>query len=188
MKTRMMRLPLCAALLGAGVLLASGDAAAKQCVFNKGGYVLKVRWFRPADLKVEMPGQTFAGAPRLGLATPSARPIQEDTLTAGFGACTKTDEVLTALFSVPGCVYAQIGSGGWRRCPGRTVYCHPYRAGVYASRQSIPRLLGRYRRREVGARRANLGLDRLRPFGAPRFVAGLRSDRTRAGCGRWTRE
>jgi len=95
-------------LLCAVGLFHAADASARQCVFNKGGYVLKVMWYRPADLglNLRVADSKLAGQFLPPIVTPNTAPIHIDTLTAGFGACTKTDEVLTALFVVPGCIAA----------------------------------------------------------------------------------
>ena len=81
--------------LAATGLFASAAAEAKQCVFNKGGYVLEVQWYRQIDM-AKQDGVEFMMA--------LAPPVQSDTLSAGFGSCTKTDEVLTLVAGVVGCL------------------------------------------------------------------------------------
>ena len=81
--------------LAATALFTSAAAEAKQCVFNKGGYVLEVQWYRQIDM-AKQDGVAFMMA--------LAPPVQSDTLSAGFGSCTKTDEVLTLVAGVVGCL------------------------------------------------------------------------------------
>ena len=81
--------------LAATGLFASAAVEAKQCVFNKGGYVLEVQWYRQIDM-----GKNF-GAPEMDAL---AAPVQSDTLALGAGSCTKTDEVLTLAAGVVGCL------------------------------------------------------------------------------------
>ncbi len=88
-------LPGLLALLGG---LHAPQAQAKQCVFNKGGYVLHVHWFRRDDISVNQTSSDNS----LGWVKALRPPVQTAALTAGFGDCTKTDEVLVAVTSVIG--------------------------------------------------------------------------------------
>ena len=80
--------------LAATALFTSAAVEAKQCVFNKGGYVLEVQWYRQTDIGRDV---SLNEMKALG------EPVQSDTLTAGFGSCTKTDEVLTLAAGVVWC-------------------------------------------------------------------------------------
>ena len=95
-------------------------ASAKQCIWNKGGYVLDVRWFKPADLRFS--NTAYAGSPvhssdinNYMTISGLRPPVQVDQFPVAQGRCTNTDEVLTAVISV---------AGGWsgsfsptKRCP-----------------------------------------------------------------------
>jgi hypothetical protein len=90
-----------AAALALSALAFTAPAQAKQCVFNKGGYVLHVHWFRVQDLVVDRDPRSSDKVSRVHA---RSAPVQTAALTAGFGDCTKTDEPLLAVISVPGMV------------------------------------------------------------------------------------
>ncbi len=97
----------CAALCS-NLLFFAAPAAAKQCVFNKGGYVLHVHWYRPADVHVN---QAFTNGGSVEVVMATGRAVQTAALTAGFGDCTKTNETLVAFLSVPGTLGSVLGEG-----------------------------------------------------------------------------
>ncbi len=87
-----------AGLLAACALSFSPAAAAKQCIWNKGGYVMSVSWFRPIDLgALETEGMSYSALRNI------KPPVLVQTVGTGAGICTSTDEELVAFISVIGC-------------------------------------------------------------------------------------
>lgn len=102
-------------LLFAGLFLTT-EASAKQCVFNKGGYVLNVRWYHRKDVSIANTGyqDRLGRTQNLGPAAKSA------ALTAGFGSCNETDEVMVAFLSIPACNIVQLSDGTRTSCADPT--------------------------------------------------------------------
>lgn len=77
----------------------SSDANAKQCVWNKGGYILKARWYNSADIvaTVDENGDYKAAI------EPDAQPVQVDQWPVAQGRCTRGENEnkdLTVVLSV----------------------------------------------------------------------------------------
>jgi hypothetical protein len=93
------RLALIAGGIAVAVLsLAASPAAAKQCVWNKGWFVLKVRWYEPDALTLE--------AGKEPLLRSDAQPVQIDEFPAAQGRCLERDEAHYAVLSVVGGKFA----------------------------------------------------------------------------------
>ncbi len=86
-------------------------ASAKQCVFNKGGYVMQVQWYRQQDLG------TYLNATDMTSLTALQAPVQTDTLALGQGSCTRTDETLSLVASVAASA-GSYGAKGFRAGSG----------------------------------------------------------------------
>lgn len=107
------------ATLFIGTLPASvGVANAKQCVWNKAGIILKVKWYKPADLARAVKNSHFR-----------PRPVQVDQYPAFQGRCTRGKwqrHKLVAVLSVAGGNFARgfargfikafVGAGGAALC------------------------------------------------------------------------
>ena len=77
--------------------VAANSAAAKQCVWNKGGYVMRVDWFNPgtADIRIGDDGNTELRF--------SAQPVQTDVFPTASGRCINRENVVyTAVISICG--------------------------------------------------------------------------------------
>ena len=92
-------------LLGAAALIAilvgAGPAEAKQCVWNKGGFVLRIDWFEPNAI-------SWANNPNDGFLEFSFtdQPAQTDVIWAGNGRCINRKPIqYYALLSVCGGSY-----------------------------------------------------------------------------------
>ena len=96
-----------AAAVAASFALTPTGAHAKQCIWNKGSYVLDVRWYRPADLVLYNtdpgPGGTGDWVLRNDLSINAERPpVKVDRFPVAQGRCNDTNEALTAVISVVG--------------------------------------------------------------------------------------
>jgi hypothetical protein len=89
-----------AAAFAAGLsAFAATPAEAKQCVWNKGGFTLRVDWFQSNDLEIQ-PGGAANGQTAYHL---MAQPVQSDTITTASGRCiSRGGQQYTALFSICG--------------------------------------------------------------------------------------
>ena len=85
----------CAALMAT---LLPTTASAKQCVWNKGGYVMSVSWFRPIDIGA----LESAHGGLYKILRNIAPPVITQHLVAGTGSCNETNEELVAFISVAG--------------------------------------------------------------------------------------
>lgn len=55
----------------------------KQCIYNKGGYILNVDWYDPADVVWNGKDDTFFENYKV-----TARPVSEDKISLGYSSCT----------------------------------------------------------------------------------------------------
>lgn len=55
----------------------------KQCVYNKGGYILKVDWYDPADIVWNGKDDTFFENYKM-----TAKPVSEEKVSLGYSSCT----------------------------------------------------------------------------------------------------
>lgn len=96
---RFLKKAACCALLGLGLVFSTGGAAeAKQCVWNKGWFALRVQWYNQSDL-VYLDDQ-------LGLRE-GAKHVQWDEFPAAQGRCIdRGDTVYVAVLSVIGGEFA----------------------------------------------------------------------------------
>jgi hypothetical protein len=98
MSNRAFAWPLLAVVLALGLSAFAAPASAKQCVWNKGGYVMRVDWFAPGDF-------TMAVNPNDGAEeyTFTVQPIQTDKIWSGSGRCIdRGDTEYWALLSICG--------------------------------------------------------------------------------------
>jgi hypothetical protein len=83
----------------AALALTAAPAMAKQCVWNKGGFTLRVDWFHANDLEIQ-PGGAANGQTAYHL---MAQPVQSDTMTTALGRCiSRGGEQFVALLSIEG--------------------------------------------------------------------------------------
>lgn len=93
------RLALVAGGIAVAVLsLVAPPADAKQCIWNKGWFILKVRWYEP-DALILKPG-------REPLLRSDTRPVQVDQFPAAQGRCLVRGESHYAVLSVVGGKFA----------------------------------------------------------------------------------
>ncbi len=76
----------------------SPQAIAKQCIWNKGGYVMEVNWYTPDSLRLDSAGQD-AGVMRV---LHGRQPTKTDVVPVAQGSCTQTDEERTAVVFILG--------------------------------------------------------------------------------------
>jgi hypothetical protein len=103
-----------------GTLFMTTEAVAKQCVFNKGGYVLHVHWYHKGDLNFGY--RTIGNTRETDQITNSRAPAKAEAVTAGFGSCNDTDEVMIALLSIPACGHVKFSDGAWQLCTRDEVF------------------------------------------------------------------
>lgn len=130
-----------AAVVAAGLFGSAPPAEAKQCVWNKAGFVLQVDWYRNGDVQFD----TVSRQPKL---RENARPIQTNSYTLGTGGCQRSSEQMWAVLSIRGASWVKkglsigavtataIGTGvaGAVVCAGTAgAGCAPAAAGVGAA-------------------------------------------------------
>lgn len=93
-----------AALAAAAAIFIPAEVHAKQCIWNKGAYVLKVDWYRPGSLSVSTIHRPH-GDPIRGFAQHPGdfgKPVRSDVFPSAQGRCNETNEELTAIVYVIG--------------------------------------------------------------------------------------
>ena len=94
----------CAALMAT---LLPTTASAKQCIWNKGGYVMSVSWFRPIDLAT-LYHTSRPNDQEHRVLRNFGPPVFTQSFGAGTGSCNETNEELVAFISVAGCLGLRI--------------------------------------------------------------------------------
>jgi len=85
-------------------------AQAKQCIYNKAGFVLSVNWYQPSDIAlfINDRGQVQYAVRR------SARPAQTDTYPVFQGRCNESSTRYVAVLSMEGYKSDRIQTSGYR--------------------------------------------------------------------------
>ena len=86
------------AAVAIAAIAAPNAAEASQCVENRAGYVAKVKWFEPADVRLGANKKLTFG-----------RPVQEDTIALFGTSCYTGAERKTAVVSIVGGEYVRKG-------------------------------------------------------------------------------
>jgi hypothetical protein len=84
-------IPMAAAIsIATLVVVTATPVEAKQCVWNKAGFVLKVEWYQPESVIYNTTNNDVA-------LRPDAEVVQTDVFPLGQGRCQERDEVLVAV-------------------------------------------------------------------------------------------
>lgn len=78
------------AMIVALVLLGTASVEAKQCVWNKAGFVLRVEWYQQKDV-------IFDTSKNAILLRPDVEPVQTDVFPVAQGRCQERGQVLIAV-------------------------------------------------------------------------------------------
>jgi len=105
------------ALIAAVIIVCFGcfigfAAEAKQCVWNKAGFVLDVHWYKKSDMAVNANNQYFVLAANPaevanGAAPIPRRPVQRDVFPVAQGRCWEGREQLVAVLAISGGEYVK---------------------------------------------------------------------------------
>ncbi len=89
----------CIAAIAASFTFTATPAHAKQCIWNKGAYILNVSWYRSSDVYAP---RVTGSSERLRAIAPA---VHAKSLAAGNGSCTETNDPLVAVITVVGCAF-----------------------------------------------------------------------------------
>jgi hypothetical protein len=103
MKTSLRSVVACGSIALGALVGAAGSADAKQCVWNKAGFILEVHWYKQGDILYDEKGEFYV-RPQEGTGGKTAptpvKPVQYDVYPVAQGRCYEGSDQLIAVLAI----------------------------------------------------------------------------------------